>query len=38
MLNTVHRKLGKARTADDSQIAVLLKDFDDTDQMLQRVC
>ena len=39
-MDRVQRKFGKLlhRSADSSQVAVLLKDFDDADQMLARVC
>lgn len=36
-MQTVQRRFGKARTADQSQVAVLLKDFEDADKMLARV-
>ena len=36
-MQTVQRHFGKARTADQSQVAVLLKDFEDADKMLARV-
>ncbi|KAI4215350.1 MAG: hypothetical protein LQ351_002250 [Letrouitia transgressa] len=36
-MQSVQRRFGKARTADESQVAVLLKDFDDTDKMLTRI-
>lgn len=38
-MNTVHRHFGKymKRSADESQISVLLKDFEDADKMLTRV-
>ncbi|KLJ10543.1 hypothetical protein EMPG_14091 [Blastomyces silverae] len=38
-MNTVHRQFGKfmKRSADDSQVSVLLKDFDDADKLLARV-
>ncbi len=36
-MQSVQRKFGKPRTADESQVAVLLKDFDDADKMLARV-
>ena len=39
-MQSVQRRFGKLlpRTADESQIAVLLKDFDEADKMLTRVC
>ena len=38
-MQTVQRRFGKflPRTADESQVAVLLKDFDDADKMLSKV-
>lgn len=38
-MQAVHRKFGKfmKRSADDSQVAVLLKDFDDADKLLTKV-
>lgn len=38
-MQRVQRKFGKLlpRTADESQVALLLKDFDDADKMLERV-
>ncbi|PGH34044.1 hypothetical protein GX50_03100 [[Emmonsia] crescens] len=38
-MNSVHRQFGKfmKRSADDSQVSVLLKDFDDADKLLARV-
>ncbi|KAL8647325.1 MAG: hypothetical protein Q9210_005629, partial [Variospora velana] len=36
-MQSVHRRFGKPRTADESQVAVLLKDFDDADKMLSRI-
>lgn len=38
-MQSVQRRFGKflPRTADESQVAVLLKDFDDADKMLTRV-
>ena len=38
-MQSVQRRFGKflPRTADESQVAVLLKDFDDADRMLTRV-
>ncbi|KAL8648541.1 MAG: hypothetical protein Q9226_005949 [Calogaya cf. arnoldii] len=36
-MQTVQRRFGKARTADQSQVAVLLKDFEDADKMLARI-
>lgn len=36
-MQSVQRRFGKPRTADESQVAVLLKDFDDADKMLSRV-
>ncbi len=37
-MQSVQRRFGKQRTADESQVAVLLKDFEDADKMLSRVC
>lgn len=39
-MQSMQRRFGKLlpRTADESQVAVLLKDFDDADKMLARVC
>ena len=39
-MQRVQRRFGKLlpRTADESQVAVLLKDFDDADKMLAKVC
>jgi hypothetical protein len=38
-MQTMQRKFGKflPRTADESQVAVLLKDFEDADKMLSKV-
>ncbi|PGH07521.1 hypothetical protein AJ79_06256 [Helicocarpus griseus UAMH5409] len=38
-MHSVHRQFGKfmKRSADDSQVSVLLKDFDDADKLLARV-
>ena len=38
-MQTVHRQFGKLmkRSADESQVSVLLKDFDDADKLLTRV-
>ncbi|KAI4200810.1 MAG: hypothetical protein LQ346_002291 [Caloplaca aetnensis] len=36
-MQSVQRRFGKPRTADESQVAVLLKDFDDADKMLARI-
>lgn len=38
-MQAVHRQFGKfmKRLPDDSQVSVLLKDFDDADQLLGRV-
>ena len=38
-MQSVQRRFGKLlpRTADESQVAVLLKDFDDADKMFTRV-
>ncbi|KAL8926209.1 MAG: hypothetical protein Q9208_003112 [Pyrenodesmia sp. 3 TL-2023] len=36
-MQSVQRRFGKPRTADESQVAVLLKDFDDADKMLSRI-
>ncbi|KAL9582295.1 MAG: hypothetical protein Q9203_005554 [Teloschistes exilis] len=36
-MQSVQRKFGKVRTADESQVAVLLKDFEDADKMLSRI-
>ena len=38
-MQRVQRRFGKLlpRTADESQVAVLLKDFDDADKMLAKV-
>ncbi|EEH33892.1 hypothetical protein PAAG_04941 [Paracoccidioides lutzii Pb01] len=38
-MNSVHRQFGKfmKRSADDSHVSVLLKDFDDADKLLARV-
>ena len=38
-MQSVQRRFGKflPRTADESQVAVLLKDFDDADKMLSKV-
>lgn len=36
-MQSVQRRFGKVRTADESQVAVLLKDFEDADKMLSRV-
>ena len=38
-MQSVQRRFGKymKRTADEGQISVLLKDFDDADQLLTRV-
>lgn len=36
-MQSVQRRFGKPRTADESQVAVLLKDFEDADKMLSRV-
>ena len=38
-MQSVQRRFGKLlpRTADESQVAILLKDFDDADKMLARV-
>lgn len=35
----IHRQVGKfkSRTADESQVSVLLKDFDEADKMLAKV-
>jgi hypothetical protein len=39
-MQSVHRHFGKfmKRTADDRTVSVLLKDFEDADQLLSRVC
>lgn len=39
-MQSVQRHLGKymKRTADDRTVSVLLKDFEDADQLLSRVC
>jgi len=39
-MHTVQRHFGKymKRTADEQQVSVLLKDFEDADQLLSRVC
>ncbi|KAL8704709.1 MAG: hypothetical protein Q9201_002133 [Fulgogasparrea decipioides] len=36
-MQSVQRRFGKPRTADESQVAVLLKDFEDADKMLSRI-
>ncbi|KAI4197798.1 MAG: hypothetical protein LQ350_005703 [Teloschistes chrysophthalmus] len=36
-MQSVQRRFGKVRTADESQVAVLLKDFEDADKMLSRI-
>ncbi|KAL9035765.1 MAG: hypothetical protein Q9180_004678, partial [Flavoplaca navasiana] len=36
-MQSVQRRFGKQRTADESQVAVLLKDFEDADKMLSRI-
>lgn len=38
-MQSMQRRFGKllSRTADESQVAVLLKDFDDADKMLAKV-
>ncbi|KAL8687139.1 MAG: hypothetical protein Q9218_006604 [Villophora microphyllina] len=36
-MQSVQRRFGKVRTADQSQVAVLLKDFEDADKMLSRI-
>lgn len=38
-MQSMHRHFGKfmKRTADESQVSVLLKDFDDADQLLAKV-
>ena len=38
-MQSVQRRFGKLlpRTADEGQVAILLKDFDDADKMLARV-
>ena len=38
-MQSMQRRFGKLlpRTADESQVAVLLKDFDDADKMLAKV-
>ena len=38
-MQTVHRRFGKymKRSADESQVSVLLKDFEDADVLLTRV-
>ena len=36
-MQSVQRRFGKPRTADESQVAVLLKDFEDADKMLAKV-
>ena len=38
-MNSVHRHFGKymKRSADETQIGVLLKDFDEADKLLARV-
>ncbi|KAL8717220.1 MAG: hypothetical protein Q9225_005517 [Loekoesia sp. 1 TL-2023] len=36
-MQSVQRRFGKPRTADGSQVAVLLKDFEDADKMLSRI-
>lgn len=38
-MQTVHRQFGRfmKRSADDSQISVLLKEFEDADKLLSRV-
>lgn len=38
-MNTVHRQFGRLmkRSADDSQVSVLLKDFEDADMLLSKV-
>ena len=38
-MQSMQRRFGKflPRTADESQVAVLLKDFDDADKMLAKV-
>ena len=39
-MQTMQRQFGKLlpRTADESQVSVLLKDFEDADKMLAKVC
>lgn len=39
-MQSVQRRFGKflPRTADEAQVGVLLKDFDDADKMLAKVC
>jgi len=38
-MQSVHRRFGKflPRTADEAQVSVLLKDFEDADKMLTKV-
>jgi hypothetical protein len=38
-MQSMHRQLGKfmRRSADDSQVSVLLKDFDEADKLLTKV-
>lgn len=39
-MQSVQRQFGRfmKRSADDSQVAILLKDFDDADKLLGKVC
>lgn len=39
-MQSMQRRFGKLlpRTADESQVGVLLKDFEDADKMLAKVC
>ncbi|KAL8733206.1 MAG: hypothetical protein Q9166_002223 [cf. Caloplaca sp. 2 TL-2023] len=36
-MQSVQRRFGKPRTADESQVAILLKDFEEADKMLSRI-
>lgn len=37
MMQSVQRRFGRTHTADESQVSVLLKDFEEADKVLQKV-